>query len=335
MRVRLRFRALAHRTIVFALAAVLVASSTARGQSISGALDILFPTGARATSMGSAVVAEQGGEALWWNPAGIARLTKPEFALDHFSTFVVESGDAASLILPAGPVGVFAISARMLNFGTTTTTGPSNEELGTSTLRSVVLGGSFAAAFGDRFSAGLTFRLYRLSAPCSGICDNVVSADARTAVVDAGLQYQMSPTSSFTFGAVLSNVGPNLQVHDQPQADELPARVHLGLTYRPTSAQWDPAIRVRTTMEFVATPALSKGEIHAGAEIGYVSGQATLSLRGGYIYEQSSGPESSVGPSIGFGLNSGRVQLDFAQVFDSFSTGLGKPPRYISIRIGL
>ena len=319
----------------FLLAALLLAPVNVRGQSVNGALDVLFPTGARATSMGTAVAAEQGGEALWWNPAGIARLTKPEFALDHFATFVVESGDAASFILPAGPVGVFAISGRLLNYGTTTNKDVNNVELGTSSVRSVVFGGTFAAAFGDRVSAGVTFRLYRLTAPCSGVCYNVVVADARSALVDAGIQFQPSLASPFSFGAVLSNVGPDLQVHDQPQADALPARLHLGMSYRPTSSQWDPALRVRTSIEFVATPSLSRGEVHLGGEVGYVSGQATLYLRGGYIYEQSGGPESSVGPSLGFGIASGRVQLDFAQVFDSFSTGLGKPPRYVSIRIGL
>jgi hypothetical protein len=29
------------------------------------------------------------------------------------------------------------------------------------------------------------------------------------------------------------------------------------------------------------------------------------------------------------------VQLDLARIFESFSSGLGKPPTYISIRIGL
>lgn len=323
------------RPLVLTVAILLCASVRARAQSINAALDLLLPIGARATALGTAVVAEAGSDAIWWNPAGLARLTKPVFALDHFATFQIESGDAVSLVLPAGPVGVFAIGARLFNFGTTTTTGTNNEELGSSSLRSIAVGGSFAASFGERFSAGLSFRLYQLSAPCSGICDNVVSGDFSTGVVDAGVQYRPSAASPFEFGAVLSNMGPNLQVHDQLQADELPARLHVGMSYRPTSPGWDPAIRVRTNVEFVSTPALSTREVHVGGELGYVSEQATVSLRGGYIYQESSGPESSVGPSIGFGLTSGRVRLDFAQVFDTFSTGLGKTPRFVSIRVGL
>lgn len=338
MRVTALLRTCTYRACVLSVAAMLgiLGPQLLRAQSNSGGLDLLLPTGARATAMGTAVAAEPGGEALWWNPAGIARLTKPEFALDHFSTVFVESGDAVSLILPAVPVGVFAISARLFNYGVQPSLSGTGEELGSTSQRSLALGGSFAAAFGDHFSAGLTFRLYQFSALCTGLCDNVVSGDFNTGVLDAGIQFRPSLNGPFAFGAVLSNVGPKLQVHDQPQADELPARIHVGMSFRPTSENWDPAIHVRTTVEFVSTPALSSQEVHLGGEVGYVSGPSTLSLRGGYIYQQPlPGSEKSGGASVGFGLASGRVRLDFAQVFETLSTGLGKPPRYISIHVGL
>ncbi|MEP6621269.1 MAG: PorV/PorQ family protein [bacterium] len=324
------------------VAATVVHTTPARAQSNSGALDLLLPIGARATAMGSAVVAEQGSEGAWWNPAGLARMTKPDFSLDHFATFQITSGDAVSLILPAGRVGVFAIGGRLFDYGSTPSLSTGNEQTGVQLIRSIVGSGSFAAAFGPRFSGGLAFRLYQLSAPCSGICGTgsgssteAVSGDFWSSGLDVGIQFRPSETSPLQLGAVISNIGPSLQVHDQQQADALPQRIRLGASYRPTSSDWDPAVRLRTTMEFVSTPGFSERELHFGGELGYVTGQATVALRGGYVWQQSSGPESGVGPSVGFGLSSGRVQLDFGQVFDSFSTGLEKPPRYISIRIGL
>jgi Uncharacterised protein family (UPF0164) len=301
----------------------------------NGALDLLLPIGARATAMGTAVAAEQNGEALWWNPAGIARLTKPELALDHFQRFPIESGDAISLVLPAGPVGVFGIAARLFNYGTQSNTTGSGEEIGTTGQHSVVVGGTFAATFGQRFSGGLTFRIYQFSATCSGICDATVSGAFTTSTLDAGIQFRPSPTSPLAFGAQVSNIGPNLQVHDQPQSDPLAKLIRVGVSYTPTSPSWDPALRVRLTSEVASTTSFGTRELHLGGEVGYVTPQATLLARAGYVAQGSTGSESSTGPSVGFGIASGRVQLDFARIFESFSTGLGVPPTYISIRVGL
>ena len=318
-----------------ALLATLWPFAATRAQTNSGALDLLVPIGARATSMGAAFVAEEGSEALWWNPAGLARLTKPQFALDHFATFQITSGDAVSFIVPAGVVGVFGIGARLFNFGETESTSDQNEVIGISTIRSVTVGASFAATFGPRLNGGVSLRLYNFAAPCSGICTDLVVEGVNTGFFDAGIQFRPSPTGPFTFGASFSNLGPNLQVNNKAQADQLPARVHLGLSYRPTSETWDPRLRVRTTAELTTTPAFSSREFRAGGEVGYVSGETTLLVRAGYAHQTSTGSESSLGPSLGLGLANKRVELDFARIFETFSTGLGKPPTYISIRVGL
>src|SRR4051812_6057970 len=104
------------RSAVIALLAVVVLSSLVSAQANSGALDLVYPIGARATGMGTAFVAERGSESVWWNPAGLSRMTKPEFALDHFETLPAK-GDAASFILPVKPIGVFAVSARLFDYG--------------------------------------------------------------------------------------------------------------------------------------------------------------------------------------------------------------------------
>ena len=64
-------------------------------------------------------------------------------------------------------------------------------------------------------------------------------------------------------------------------------------------------------------------------------GETSLYLRGGYFMQQAQDAESATGPTLGLGLANRRVQFDFARIFESFSTGLGKPPTYISVRIKL
>src|SRR3989442_3615643 len=52
----------------------------------AGGLFLLFPVGARAVGMGqSAVTLEGGGEAVFWNPAGLATMENGEFALHSAS----------------------------------------------------------------------------------------------------------------------------------------------------------------------------------------------------------------------------------------------------------
>lgn len=305
-------------------------------QTNSGALDLLKPIGARATAMGAAYAAEQGGDAVWWNPAGLARMTKPEFALDHFADVFVASGDAISLILPAGAAGVFGLEARLFNFDTTSTTTGTGEEIGITTPRSISVGATYAASFGPRFSAGLSLRFYQFKVACSGACADIFATDPYTGYLDAGLQFRPSPSGPLQFGVVLSNLGPNLQVHDKPQADALPTRIHLGGSYRPTSAAWDPALHLAGTAELVSSLAFSSKEVHVGGEVAYASGTTMLFARAGYVLQaQGADGERNTGPSFGAGIASGRVKIDFARVLETVSTGLGVPPTYISIRLGL
>ena len=318
------------------LLATLLAPVAAWAQTNSGALDLLKPIGARATAMGAAYAAEQGGGAVWWNPAGIAHLTKPEFALDHFQDIFVASGDAVSVILPAGAAGVFGIEARLFNFDTTSTTTATGEELGLTTPRSISLGATYAASFGPRLSAGLSLRFYQFRVACSGACADLFATDPYTGYLDAGVQFRPTLTGPLQLGVVLSNLGPNLQVHDQPQADALPARIHVGASYRPTSTSWDPALSLAGTSELVSSLALSSKELHFGAEVGYASGATQLFARAGYVLQgQGADSQRNTGPSFGIGIASGRVKIDFARVLETVSTGLGVPPTYISIRLGL
>src|SRR5215217_1273033 len=109
-----------------AAAAVLcgaVQSAAAQGSlAEEGALFLLVPVGARAVGMGQAVAAaEDGSEAVWWNPAGLARLEKREAAIHH-QRGIGHTADAISIIVPSSLLGVIGLSAHLFNFGTVTGT---------------------------------------------------------------------------------------------------------------------------------------------------------------------------------------------------------------------
>lgn len=307
-----------------ALLALIVLPALSGAQANSGALDLTYPIGARATSMGTAFVAEQGSEAAWWNPAGLARMTKPEFALDHFETFFIK-GDAVSFVLPAKPIGVFAFSARIFDYGAIEERDTLNNPLGDFPNRTIVLGASFAADFGSSLDAGVTYHLYRGQAG--------LTPSYGTSAVDAGVQYRPIASSPLRIGFEIRNFGLPLQVHDKPQSDELPTRLQLGASYDPRFSQLPKELTTRVTAELVSDAQLENRELRVGAQLSYAAGPSHLLVRAGYIKQEVS--SALAGPSLGLGLTSGRVQLDLARIFESFSTGLGTAPTYISIRVGL
>src|SRR5215217_7098097 len=93
------------------------------GPAEDGALFLLLPVGARAVGMGQAVVADQpGSEAVWWNPAALARAEKRELAIHH-SQSLVGTGDALTLVVPSSVLGVLAVSANIFNYGEIPLTG--------------------------------------------------------------------------------------------------------------------------------------------------------------------------------------------------------------------
>jgi hypothetical protein len=301
-------------------------------QANNGALDLFAPIGAHATGMGAAFVAEEGSESIWWNPAGLARLDHSEFAIDHSENFFVKD-DGISLIAAIKRLGAVGITARYLNYGAQPAIDVVGNETGELLTRSIALGASFATTFGPRVNSGVTYRLYQSRNDCSGLCESADIGSSTTSAVDVGVQIRPIPAQPLRLGAEVRNLGLRLQVKDKPQADALPTRVHIGATYDPRFKGMVPELTLRTTAEVVSALDFANSELHLGGQAGYKAGSATLIVRGGYVWQQGGGIAS--GPSLGLGLASRRVQLDLARIFEDFSSALGKPPTYISVRVGL
>ena len=125
-----------------------------------GGAFLLRPVGARAVGMGQAVVARRdGGESLWWNPAGLAWMTKREGSLHHSQDFFA-TGDVITLVVPSTLLGVFSLAADLENFGEQeNTSDPGAPPTGTILTRSLVLNASYATRIGGRAATGIAFTL--------------------------------------------------------------------------------------------------------------------------------------------------------------------------------
>ncbi len=326
MRLR-RSRAKSLLRIAF-LAGLVAAPAAAFAQgtiSAEGALFLLVPVGARAVGMGQATVASDiGAEAIWANPAGLARLTKTEISINHSQT-VVATGDALNLVVPAGKAGVIAVAGYLVDYGQQEATDQFGAT-GTIFPRSYVIAASYAATFGSRIAAGVTYKFIQERVDCSGACGNIAAFSASTNGLDIGIQAVVDKARRLTLGLDMRDAGLNLQVNDAPQSDPLPTRIHLGAQYLvPNIEKTIPDGELRVSAEIVENVAFASMSLRAGAELTF---KKLFFLRVGTAGSSGDG----AGAAIGLGVKRGGIAMDFARGFGGFSSDAGKPPTYLTLR---
>ena len=293
-----------------------------------GALEFLLPIGARAVGMGQAVAASAvGSDAVWWNPALIARGPR-EVALHVTQTFATQAGtDAAGAFVYSVPkIGAVALSLRYITTGEQSS-GETPDQSGTFVPSSTIAAATFGAPFGDRMAIGVTAKLLQIRLDCTGAC--TTNSSASTGALDLGAQYITTKDSLVTIGAAVRNVGFKLQINDAPQADALPNRADFGLAFAPRFASLPAEVRVRTAADVVTR--LSGGGApgyRLGAEVAY---REKYQGRVGYVVNGPTGTGS--GFAFGIGVSTGRLQIDFARTMaDPNSEAAGVTPTFISLR---
>jgi hypothetical protein len=117
-----------------------------------------------------------------------------------------------------------------------------------------------------------------------------------------------------------------LQVRDEPQRDPLPSRLDVGATYllRAESLPRDTEIRVGAGLVARLRGGGTPG-LRVGTEFAW---QHSVQVRGGYVLY---GPTGS-GPSVGFGVSVGKLQLDLARLITDYSSASGQTPTFVSLR---
>ena len=309
------------------LAGTFLISSVASAQNTTdGALFLLLPVGAQSVGMAQATVAERlGSEAVWSNPAGIARLEKKEAAIHHSET-VAARGDVITILAPKKHLGAFAVSVNLLDFGNQQITDPGGTPIGLVLPRNILFAGTFGAAIGKNASLGMSYKRLQYRVDCSGQCANVSTFSATSSAVDFGAQYDIPGKNPVRLGVAIRNIGTKLQVNDSEQADPLPTRIEAGISYQLSSiAKYVSDVDVRVAADVVATKTADDPSARLGVDVTY---QKTVHLRGGYIANDTDGANAAVG----FGLGTGRLLFDIARTFGGLSEDAGKTPTYVSLR---
>ncbi len=166
---------------------------------------------------------------MYFNPAGIARVSRQELGLLHNTLYEDLSYSYAGYLLPMGR-GTWALSGLFVDLGsvdrTTVASGAQNVVIGRADGSDLAVSLTYAHAVLRTLDLGMTVKV---------IHEKLDRFSATAGAVDLGLKWHQ-PLPGLTFGLSISNLGSRLQF--VRQSEELPIALRLGLGYRSPSGLW-------------------------------------------------------------------------------------------------
>jgi len=302
--------------------------------------------------MGQTAVTMQGrGEAVFWNPAGLAAMQSSEFAVENAS-LAAGNAHALTAYFPFHSFGVFGGAVYLLDYGSLDRTDSTNNVVARIAPRNLEFLASYSAAIAGSLTLGINYKLVQARVSCTGDCEAVASSQGAAHGFDLGGQLNVGPDGALRLGVAVKNIGLKLQT-SRDQADPLPARVVLGALYR-LGARAVPAGTAHPKAGTPANPgdgATAAGasgtggidvevaadldspwggegesQMRFGLDVGY---QRLVRVRGGYAFAGS----GVSGPSFGMGLSSGAIGFDLARTFASSSDFIDDNPTFFTFHL--
>ncbi len=232
-----------------------------------GAQFLKIGIGARPAGMGSAFVAvADDASAIYWNPAGVARITTNVIALNHCDWVAdILFSQATYVFDPKYVPGMMGIHARSLYMPeqiVRTVYNPDGD--GTQFDNGdVAVGLTYGRSLTDKFSAGITFNYVN-----SSLADHSATAYS----FDFGTLYDTG-FQSLKIGMSIQNIGTEMEYIEDTV--KLPTLFRVGMS---ASLYEDDQYTVLSAAEF-SHPPDNNERANLGLEVGY---QDFLHLRGGY-----------------------------------------------------
>ena len=294
-----------------------------------GAAELLIPTGTRDISMGGATIATSSGiEALFWNPAGAAKMSNDAALYVSHMNYIADIGvDYGAVSAQFEGFGVVSFSLKSLSVGDIAVTTADNPD-GT--------GQTFAPQF---FTVGLTYSRQLSDRIAVGVTTNLVSerladVSATGVAFSVGVQYDnLGSVNGLSAGVAVKNIGPQMRfdgpglnnlasvatqsrgpnyVKVQAASFELPSTIEFGLGYK-TSFDDNNSLLLASTFQ---NNNFSDDEYKLGAEYSY---ENLFFVRGGYSFaqEESDTRDYLFGGTAGAGVHTqlGSLDLTFDYAF--------------------
>jgi len=276
------------RTLKLAALLVLVSQASWAAETASF---LNIDVGARGLGMGGAYTAlSDDANALYWNPAGLAKLEKREFTASHAEMFESTRLDFLAYAHPTSG-GTFAAGLTYLSQGKI----DGRDSLGRQTAGYDASDAAVSLGYARKLDVadlGATFKYLR---------SHIGSAEAQGAAVDIGAKRAFDRVS---VGAALRNLGPGLKFQDQ--RNNLPLRIALGTAYKFTEGHTVAA-------ELLNGPRGAGTDVSFGGEFKAVE---HFLLRAGYTTQSAitggSGFDAARGLTMGLGFRNAAWSLDYA-----------------------
>jgi hypothetical protein len=302
------------------------------GTADQAALFLLLPISARAVGMGQSMMATHGsGDAVWWNPAGIASITRGDASLHH-SQSVIGTSEALTVAGASSLLGVGALSANILDFGgEIPALDNQGNVVGKILPRNIALIGTYARGIGSRVRVGVSYKFVQFRFDCEGLCPALPTTQSSTRAFDVGTQVRLPTRFPLEVGVAVRNIRGQFSRADEGEDDDLPTRVQFGVAARYTIPKAYAAdAELRLSADVIDELPLERPLPRVGGEFAW---EKRAFLRAGYVF--ASGATESGGPTLGIGFVARRLVIDFARVFAGLSADAGQAPTYLSLRVTL
>lgn len=201
----IRIRTMLFLTMIF-VSSVLASEPAMTKTGTTAASFLKIGSSARALGMGGAFVGVSDDvSAIFWNPAGLARMKNGEAIFNHVNWIADVKYDVAAASLVFQDVGTMAVSVGILSMGDMeiTTTGQPEGTGSTFSAGGNVVGLSFARNLTDMFSIGFTGKYIR---------EYIYNESASSFALDLGTWYRAPILNGVCIGASLLNFGPKMSL---------------------------------------------------------------------------------------------------------------------------
>jgi hypothetical protein len=282
----------------------------------AGASELLIPVGGRDLAMGtSGIATSRGVEALYWNPAGVAKTPGAAEGMFSYMDYIADIKTSYAALAGNFGFGSLAFSLKSLSFGDiplTTEDDPENRTGRTYSPSYVTVSVGYARSLTDAISAGGAVKL---------ISERIDLVSASGIAFDVGIQYsQLAGFKGLTLGVAVKNIGPQMtfdgpgllrealpveglrpeqKLQSQSASFDLPSSIEIGLAYDvPVGERY-----VARLNGAFANNNLAENTYHFGGELGYVGEGFQLYGRGGYNFAEKNINDSYIyGATLGGGV---------------------------------